>query len=88
MSLFLGGITYALESSGDGDVDLVTAWVCKEESFLGYQLPRIAGGLLLEESIRLFAALAYSYTFSPARSASVASASTSRPALRPDSSSR
>jgi tRNA(adenine34) deaminase len=54
MSFFLGELHYALESPGDGAVDLVRAWVRKEEDMPGYQLPRITGGLLREESIRLF----------------------------------
>jgi tRNA(adenine34) deaminase len=54
MSFFLGEIHYALESPGDGAVNLVRAWVRKEEDIPGYQLPRISGGLLREESIELF----------------------------------
>ena len=56
MSFFLGGIVYGLESPGDGAVDLVRGWVRKEEDMPGYQIPRIKGGLLREESIRLFEA--------------------------------
>jgi tRNA(adenine34) deaminase len=56
MSFFLGGIVYGLESPGDGAVDLVRGWVRKEEDIPGYQIPRIKGGLLREESIRLFEA--------------------------------
>jgi tRNA(adenine34) deaminase len=54
MSFFLGEIYYGLESPGDGAVELAQAWVRKEEDIPGYQLPRITGGLLREESIRLF----------------------------------
>ncbi len=54
MSFFLGEIYYGLESPGDGAVDLVNAWVRKEEDIPGYQLPRITGGLLREESVKLF----------------------------------
>jgi tRNA(adenine34) deaminase len=54
MSFFLGEITYGLESPGDGAVDLVRAWVRREEDIPGYQLPRITGGLLRTESIKLF----------------------------------
>ncbi len=54
MSFFLGEVYYALESPGDGAVNLVKAWVRKEEDIPGYQLPKINGGLLREESIRLF----------------------------------
>ena len=54
MSFFLGEIVYGLESPGDGGIDLVRAWVRKEEDMPGYQLPKITGGLLREESIRLF----------------------------------
>jgi tRNA(adenine34) deaminase len=54
MSFFLGEIYYGLESPGDGAVDLVKAWVREEDDIPGYRLPRITGGLLREESIRLF----------------------------------
>ena len=54
MSFFLGEIHYALESPGDGAVELVKAWERKEDDIPGYQLPKISGGLLREESIRLF----------------------------------
>jgi len=54
MSFFLGEIYYGLESPGDGAVSLIEAWVRKEDDMPGYQLPRITGGLLREESIRLF----------------------------------
>ncbi len=54
MSFFLGEIVYGLESPGDGGIGLVRAWVRKEEDIPGYQIPKITGGLLREESIRLF----------------------------------
>ena len=54
MSFFLGGIYYGLESPGDGAVSLVRGWARKEDDIPGYQLPKIAGGLLRKESIRLF----------------------------------
>jgi len=54
MSFFLGEIYYGLESPGDGAVSLIKSWVRKEDDIPGYQLPRITGGLLREESIRLF----------------------------------
>jgi tRNA(adenine34) deaminase len=54
MSFFLGEIVYGLESPGDGAVDLIQGWVRKEEDIPGYQIPKIAGGLLREESQRLF----------------------------------
>jgi tRNA(adenine34) deaminase len=54
MSFFLGEIYYGLESPGDGAVAMVRAWSRKEEDIPGYQLPRITGGLLREESIGLF----------------------------------
>ena len=55
MSFFLGEIVYGLESPGDGAVALVRGWVRKEEDIPGYQIPKIRGGLLRQESIRLFA---------------------------------
>jgi tRNA(adenine34) deaminase len=54
MSFFLGEIIYGLESPGDGAVDLVRGWVRKEEDIPGYHIPKITGGLLRKESIRLF----------------------------------
>jgi tRNA(adenine34) deaminase len=56
MSFFLGEIVYGLESSGDGAVELVKVWTRKEEDFPGYQIPKIVGGVLAEESVRLFEA--------------------------------
>jgi tRNA(adenine34) deaminase len=54
MSFFLGEITYALESPGDGAVGLVQGWERWEADLPGYQVPMVRGGLLREESIRLF----------------------------------
>ena len=54
MSFFLGEVYYALESPGDGAVNLVKGWVRKGDDIPGYRLPKINGGLLREESIRLF----------------------------------
>jgi tRNA(adenine34) deaminase len=56
MSFFLGELVYGLESPGDGAVELVRGWVRKEEDIPGYQIPKITGGLLRTESIRLFEA--------------------------------
>jgi tRNA(adenine34) deaminase len=56
MSFFLGKIVFGLESPGDGAVELLRAWARKEEDIPGYQIPGIAGGLMREESIRLFEA--------------------------------
>ena len=55
MSFFLGEIVYGLESPADGAVEVVRTWVRREEDMPGYQVPRIRGGLLREESKRLFA---------------------------------
>ena len=54
MSFFLGEIHFALESPADGAVELVKGWVRKENDLPGYQLPRISGGLLRNESVELF----------------------------------
>jgi tRNA(adenine34) deaminase len=54
MSFFLGEIVYGLESPGDGAVELVRGWARKEEDMPGYQVPRITGGVLREETIGLF----------------------------------
>jgi tRNA(adenine34) deaminase len=56
MSFFLGEIYYGLESPGDGAVNLVRGWARKEDDIPGYQIPKITGGLLREESIKLFEA--------------------------------
>jgi hypothetical protein len=45
---------YGLESPADGAVDLVRGWIRREDELPGYQAPRITGGLLREESVRLF----------------------------------
>jgi tRNA(adenine34) deaminase len=54
MSFFLGEIYYALESPADGAVALVQGWSRAEQDMPGYQVPRVTGGLLREESIALF----------------------------------
>jgi tRNA(adenine34) deaminase len=54
MSFFLGEIVYGLESPGDGGVGLVRSWERREEDIPGYQVPKITGGVLRAESIRLF----------------------------------
>lgn len=56
MSFFLGEIYYGLESPGDGAVDLVRSWNRVEDDYPGYQIPKIIGGLLRQESIELFKA--------------------------------
>jgi tRNA(adenine34) deaminase len=54
MSFFLGEICYSLESPADGAVDLVRSWIRREDDLPGFQVPRITGGLLRDESVRLF----------------------------------
>ena len=54
MSFFLGGICYGLESPGDGAVSVVKGWVRREEDIPGYEVPEILGGVLREESVKLF----------------------------------
>jgi tRNA(adenine34) deaminase len=54
MSFFLGEIYYALESPTDGAVALVQGWQRDKEHFAEYRLPAIKGGMLRQESIRLF----------------------------------
>jgi tRNA(adenine34) deaminase len=54
MSFQLGAIYYAIESPSDGAAALAQGWQRDEELFPGYQAPEISGGLLREESIRLF----------------------------------
>jgi tRNA(adenine34) deaminase len=54
MSFFLGEIYYALESPGDGAVELAQGWARREADLPSYQVPKVTGGLLREESVRLF----------------------------------
>lgn len=54
MSFVLGELYFGLESPADGAVNLVKGWARRENDMPGYQLPRISGGLLREESIALF----------------------------------
>jgi tRNA(adenine34) deaminase len=55
MSFFLGDLVYGLESPADGAVNLVQDWAREAQDMPGYQLPRLDGGLLRDESITLFA---------------------------------
>ncbi len=54
MSFFLGEIYFGHEIPSDGAVSLVQQWKREEKDFPNYQVPRIEGGLLREESIALF----------------------------------
>ena len=54
MSFFIGTTCYALESPGDGAVELATNWRRAEKDIPAYQLPRIRGGILRRESANLF----------------------------------
>src|SRR5205814_5737196 len=54
MSFFLGDIYFGLESPGDGAVALVQQWEKRHGDLPGYRVPRVAGGLLREESLGLF----------------------------------
>lgn len=54
MSFFVGEIYYALESPSDGAVRLTENWQRDEAAFPNYQMPKIYGGLLRDESVTLF----------------------------------
>lgn len=54
MSFFLGEIYFGHEIPSDGAVSLAQQWKREEKDFPNYQVPRIEGGLLREESIALF----------------------------------
>jgi tRNA(adenine34) deaminase len=54
MSFNIGEIYFALESPGDGAVDLVRSWNRKNSDMPSYKTPNIQGGLLRQESIELF----------------------------------
>jgi len=56
MSFFLGEVYYSLESPADGAVDLVQGWTRRKADMPGYRVPQVVGGVLREESIRLFEA--------------------------------
>jgi tRNA(adenine34) deaminase len=67
MSFLLDEIACGLESPEDGAVELVRVWVRKEEDIPGYQIPKIVGGLLREESICLFKAYVARHETGPMR---------------------
>lgn len=67
MSFFLGEIIYGLESPGDGAVALVRDWHRQEQDFPAYRIPKITGGVLRGESIRLFQAYVARHEPSPMR---------------------
>lgn len=54
MSFFLGEIHYALESPGDGAVNMVRSWSRMEEDMPQYRIPKVTSGMLRGESIKLF----------------------------------
>ena len=54
MSFFTGEVYYSLESKADGAVDLVQTWPRNLTDIPDYQLPKIVGGVLREESANLF----------------------------------
>jgi tRNA(adenine34) deaminase len=67
MSFSLGEVVYSLESPGDGAVNLVRGWVRREEDLPTYRVPDITGGLLRNESLRLFKKCAASSPPGPMR---------------------
>lgn len=54
MSFNIGEVYFALESPGDGAVDLIEKWDRKSSDIPSYKAPKIQGGLLRQESIDLF----------------------------------
>ena len=54
MSAFIGGIYYALESPADGAVSLVDSWSRQSEDMPSYQIPKVTGGMMRQNSIDLF----------------------------------
>ena len=55
MSFFIGEIVYALEAPMDGSVDMITRYWDKEcQEIPAYNVPKIKGGILREESRVLF----------------------------------
>ena len=65
MSFFIGEIVYALESPSDGAVKLVQQWQRATDDFAAYRVPQIIGGVLREESGRLFQQYADSHSPGP-----------------------
>lgn len=54
MSFKVSELYFALASPSDGAVALAKGWTREEASMPSYQLPAITGGLLQQESLRLF----------------------------------
>jgi tRNA(adenine34) deaminase len=54
MSFNLGEVFFALESPGDGAVDLIEKWKRRSSDIPSYKAPKIHGGILRQESIDLF----------------------------------
>jgi tRNA(adenine34) deaminase len=55
MSFMVGKVYFALESPGDGAIQLIDHWQRDTAAMPSYQLPAVQGGLLREESRGLFA---------------------------------
>lgn len=54
MSFFIGKICYALESPGDGAIEIVNSWNKNSKDLLNYKIPIISKNILSDESKMLF----------------------------------
>jgi tRNA(adenine34) deaminase len=67
MSFFIGEVFYALESKGDGAVEMAANSGRNKEDLPGYQLPKIQGNLLREDSRVLFLKFLKAHSAGPVR---------------------
>ena len=54
MTFNLSEVYFALESPGDGAIDLLEKWIRKNEDMPSYLAPKVQGGILRQQSIELF----------------------------------
>ncbi len=62
MTFNVGEVYFALESPGDGAVDLLKKWKRKNEDMPSYQAPKVVGGLMRQNSMDLFKRYSEKYT--------------------------
>jgi len=54
MSFGVGEVFYSLEAPQDGGTNLIVDYFKEKNNLLGYNLPKVEGGFLRNESIKLF----------------------------------
>lgn len=62
MTFNLGEVYFALESPGDGAIDLLDKWSRKMDDMPSYQTPKVQGGILRQESVELFKKYSVKYS--------------------------